>query len=47
MNGFIFNYNIREDTMLGVGHVSLRRILRSCSACLRKLYYPWNRRQDN
>ena len=31
--------------MLGIGYVSVRCITCSCSAYLRKLSYPWNRRQ--
>ena len=44
--GLPFHYNIREDPMLGIGYVAVRRIPCSCSACLSELDSPWNIRQD-
>ena len=41
-----FHYNIREDTLLGIGYVAVRRIPCSCSECLSNLASPWNRSQD-
>ena len=45
-HGLIFHYNIRSDNALGIGYFAVIWIPCMCSACLSKLYYPWNRRQD-
>ena len=45
-HGLIFYYNIWADLMLRIGYVSVSRIPCRCSACLRKVDSPWNRRQD-
>ena len=45
-HGLIFHCNIRADPMLGLGYFFVRQIPYSCYECLRKLYYPLNRRQD-
>ena len=41
----IFNYNIREDPMLGIIYVDIICIPCIYYVCLRKMVYPWNRRQ--
>ena len=44
-HGLIFHYSIRADPFLGVGYVAVRQITCSCSVCLSKLYFSWNRSQ--
>ena len=44
--GLVFHYYIRADPLLGIGYVAIIRILCICYECLRKLSFPWNRRQD-
>ena len=44
-HGFLFHYNIRSDTMLGIGCVAVRRISCSSFACSSKLDSPQNIRQ--
>ena len=43
--GYTFHYNIREDPVLGVVYVAVRRIPCNFYACLSKLYSTWYRRQ--
>ena len=43
----IFQYNIREEDMLGIGYVNVRWIPCRCYSCLRKLASPWNTIQNN
>ena len=45
-HGFIFQYNIRADPMLGICYAFVRWIPYIYSSCLRKMYYPCNIRQD-
>ena len=40
-----FTIYIRADPLLGVGYVAVRQITCSCSVCLSKLYFSWNRSQ--
>ena len=46
-HGLIFHYNIIADPLLGIGYISVRCIICSCSEFLRKLSSPCNRSQDN
>ena len=45
-HGLIFHYNIISYLLLVIGYDAVRRIICSCSECLRKLSSPWNRIKD-
>ena len=45
-HGLIFHYNIRADPMLGVGYVDIIWIQCICYACLKKMAFTWNIRQE-
>ena len=45
-HGLLFQNNIREDPMLGIGYDAFIRIPCSCSICLWKPSSPFNIRQD-
>ena len=45
-HGSIFHYDIKEGPMLVIVYAAVRLIPCRCSACLRKLAPPCNKRQD-